>query len=78
MSSEIDQTPVTKSYLEIVLGRLENKIDSRFNALEAKINSLDGKINGVDGRINSQRIFLIVVILGIVVQIISIWAKNPK
>jgi hypothetical protein len=67
MSTE--EKPITKDYLEIILGRLENKIDARFNALEARINGLDGKIS-------SQRIFMIVAILGILAQIISVWVHH--
>jgi hypothetical protein len=57
---------VTKDYLEVVLGRLENKLMERFNALEAKI-------NGFDGRLNNQRTLVIVAIVGIIAQIINAW-----
>lgn len=50
---------VTKDYLEVVLGRLENKIVERLNALEAKL--------------NNQRMLVIVAIVGIIAQIINAW-----
>ncbi len=60
--ADINEKPLTRDYLEVILGRLENKIDARFNALEAKI--------------NNQRTLLIVAILAIVAQIINAWVLH--
>jgi len=67
---------VTKDYLEMVLGRFENKMIERFNVLEAKINALDARLNGLDARLNNQRTLLIVAIIGIVAQIINAWVLH--
>jgi len=71
--SDIDDADklVTKDYLEVVLGRFENKMMERFNALEAKI-------NGFDGRLNNQRTLIIVAIVGIIAQIVNAWILHWK
>jgi hypothetical protein len=59
---------VTKDYLNVALGRLENKIDARFNALE--------------GKFNQQWIWFAALILTGVVQIAigiaSAWIQHLK
>jgi len=50
---------VTKDYLEVVLGRLENKLVERINGIEAKL--------------NNQRSLLIVAIVGVIAQIVNAW-----
>jgi len=59
--SDIDDADklVTKDYLEVVLGRLENKLVERLNTLEAKL--------------NNQRTLVIVAIVGIIAQIVNAW-----
>jgi hypothetical protein len=54
---------------EVLLGRLENKIDGRFNALEAKI-------NGFEAKLNNQRTLMIVAIVGVIGQIINTWVLH--
>jgi len=49
----------TKDYLEVVLGRLENKLVERINGIEAKL--------------NNQRSLLIVAIVGVIAQIVNAW-----
>ena len=50
---------LTKDYLEVVLGRLENKLVERINGIEAKL--------------NNQRSLLIVAIVGVIAQIVNAW-----
>ena len=50
---------VTKDYLEVVLGRLENKLVERINGIEAKL--------------NNQRSLLIVATVGVIAQIVNAW-----
>jgi hypothetical protein len=52
----------SRDQLEVALGRLENKMDSRFNSVDAKINGLEGKI------ITVQR-SIWVVVAGIGIQV---------
>lgn len=75
---EVNDRPLTKDYLEILIGRLENKIDAKFNGLESRINSLEGKINGLEGKLNAQRYLLIVAILGIIGQIVNSWVLHVR
>jgi len=49
----------TKDYLEVVLGRLENKLVERINGIEAKL--------------NNQRSLLIVATVGVIAQIVNAW-----
>lgn len=44
--SEIEDTDkiVSKEYLDIALGRLENQMDRQFNALDARINRVERSI----------------------------------
>jgi hypothetical protein len=55
---------VTKDHLDIVIGRLENKLDARFNAFDARF-------NGIDTKFNNQKTLIIVAILSVVAQIIT-------
>ena len=59
--SDVDDADklVTKDYLEVVLGRLENKLVERINGIEAKL--------------NNQRVLIIVVIVGVIAQIVNAW-----
>jgi hypothetical protein len=58
---------VTKDYLEVIIGRLENKIDARFNAIDARFNA-------IDARFNNQRLLIILAVLSVLGQIITaIW-----
>jgi hypothetical protein len=57
---------VTKDYLEVVLGRLENKLVERINGIEAKL-------NGVEAKILNQRTLIIVAIVGVIAQIVNAW-----
>jgi ABC-type uncharacterized transport system substrate-binding protein len=54
---DVPDNVVTKDQLDIVIGRLENKIDARFNAIEA--------------RFNTQKILLIVAIVTPLAQIVN-------
>ena len=62
---------VTKDYLEVVIGRLENKLIERFNAIDAKFNAVDAKFN-------AQRNLIIVAIITAAAQIINAWIMHPK
>jgi hypothetical protein len=66
--SEIDDADklVTKDYLEVVLGRFENKLIERINGIEAQI-------NGIEAKLVNQRTLLIVAIVGVIAQIINAW-----
>ena len=55
---------VTKDYLEVVIGRLENKLIERFNAVDAKF--------------NAQRNLIIVAIITAAAQIINAWIMHAK
>lgn len=57
---------VTKDYLEIVIGRLENKLIERFN-------DIDAKFNRIDGRFNNQRNLIIIAIITVLAQIVNAW-----
>jgi hypothetical protein len=62
---------VTKDHFDIVIGRLENKIDARFNSVEAKL-------NGMDAKFNNQRILLLGILLGVIAQIVNAWIMHLK
>jgi len=64
---------LTRDYLEIALGRLENKLAQAMNTLDARINALDARINGLEGKLNNQRTLIWVAIIGIAAQIINAW-----
>jgi hypothetical protein len=59
-----EKLELAKEQWAIALGRLENKIDNKFNAIEAKF--------------NSQRILLLSIILGVVAQIINAWILHTR
>jgi hypothetical protein len=61
-----EKLELAKEQWAIALGRLENKIDAKFNAIEARFNAIDGKFN-------SQRILLLSIVLGVVAQIVNAW-----
>jgi hypothetical protein len=50
----------SRDQLEVALGRLENRMDSRFNSVDAKINGLEGKLITVQ-----RSIWLVVAGIGI-------------
>jgi hypothetical protein len=68
-----EKLELAKEQWAIALGRLENKIDAKFNAIDAKFNAIDGKFNAIDGKFNSQRILLLSIVLGVVAQIVNAW-----
>jgi hypothetical protein len=70
MSEEIEKF-VTKDYLEVVIGRLENKIDRLENKIDAKFNNIDAKFN-------SQRLWIILVLAGVIGQIVNAWIIHLK
>ena len=48
---------VTKDHFDLIISRLENKLDARFNAVDARMNAIDAKLdtkaNALDARIDS-------------------------
>jgi hypothetical protein len=59
---DVPDNVVTKDQLDIVIGRLENKIDARFNAIEA--------------RFNTQKILLILAIITPLAQVLNAWLSR--
>jgi hypothetical protein len=55
---------LTKDQFEVVLTKLENKLDARFNTIDAKFNAIDARFNG-------QRLWFFALIITGVAQVIT-------
>jgi hypothetical protein len=84
MSEEIEKF-VTKDYLAVVIGRLENKIDrlenkidAKFNGIDTKFNGIDARFNAIDAKFNAQRLLAWATIAAIIAQIVNAWMIHLK
>jgi hypothetical protein len=77
MSEEIEKF-VTKDYLAVVIGRLENKIDRLENKIDAKFNAIDARFNAIDAKFNAQRLLAWATIAAIIGQIVNAWIIHLK